>query len=230
MKSIKSFLVFCLIISCAVKAQEEYSYLWAHQYPALADPQINCCFDFVGDSNDDDLNGSVLLQLEGLLNIDTQEIMDSQIINNELARVWRWDTFPTGEGSSDGPVQMSILEAEVETPGLNLVGRRNGITEIRFNPSPLSVFTGQVTNGHLIMTSESAVGVFYNPFISSFDISQLPYRVEIPLEAMTEKGFHDNKLELVANLIRMNLVVTAFVEAQLLEQILIYLVLLKSVD
>lgn len=104
--------------------------------------------------------------------------MDNQIINNELARVWRWDVFPAG----DGPVQMSILKAEVGNPSLNLTGRMNGETEVSVSPTPLSVFIGNVTAGHMVMTSDSAFGVFYNSTISSFEASQLQSTIEIPLQ------------------------------------------------
>ncbi|MFK8011974.1 MAG: hypothetical protein AB8B80_08045 [Marinicellaceae bacterium] len=174
----KTFLIiFLIMFGGSIKAQVEYSYLWAHQYPALADPQINCCFNFVGDAEDDDLNGTILLQLESLLSFDAQESIDNQIINNELARVWRWDSLPSG----DGLVQMSILEAEVGTTNLGLTGRMNGFTEVYVNPVPLSVFSGNITNGELVMTSESALGVFYNSVISSSEVSELQASVEIPL-------------------------------------------------
>ena len=178
MNIINKTAMFCLVACFSIQAQEEYSYLWAHQYPALADPQITCCFDFVGGPEDDDLNGNILLQISPLLTFGPQESIDNQIINNDLARVWRWDVLP----SSDGPIQMSILEAEVGTPALSLIARMNGITEVYVNPSPLSVFNGEITNGHMVMTSESAIGVFYNSTISSFEISQLPFNIEIPLQ------------------------------------------------
>ncbi|WP_223787103.1 hypothetical protein [Marinicella meishanensis] len=91
---------------------QEYSYVWANQYPALADPEMVCCYDFDGDQQLDDFNGGVMLSLQSLVSEDFQALADQRIIDNAHVRVWRWDQLP----ASDGSVSLSILLGDVSQP------------------------------------------------------------------------------------------------------------------
>lgn len=174
-----------LMMPFNAKSQTEFSYVWGHQYPALAEPQIICCFDFVGTVDEDDFNGNLLASLEGLLGVNIQESIDNKIINNHLSRVWRWDELPIG----DGPVQMSILNSEVSNPSMILADRMAGLAEVDIQATvPLSVFTGNVTSGVMTLTSNTAIGVFYNEVYGSIDLTQTDLVIEIPLNQATIVG------------------------------------------
>ncbi len=153
-------LMILLLCSQSLVAQE-YSYIWANQYPALADPVIECCYDFDGDMQFDNQNGAVMASLEGLLGEDLQLNTDDLIINNQYVRVWRWDQLP----AANGPVTLSILNAEVTNPGMTLQNRIDGLTQVLIDPVSTSQFTGTMTNGDIDLYADSSSTTFYLPFI-----------------------------------------------------------------
>lgn len=145
-------------MSYQVTAQQ-YSYVWANQYPALAEPVVVCCYDFDGDMTDDDQNGAVMASLESLLAEDFQVLVDDTIINNEYVRVWRWDQLPL----TDGPTSLSILLAEVANPAATLQDRIDGQTLVVIDPVSTSTFNGTMTSGVIDLYSESSYTLFYIP-------------------------------------------------------------------
>ncbi len=156
----KKLLVCFIFFSQSVLAQE-YSYIWANQYPALADPATVCCYDFDGDMVEDNQNGAVMASLESLLGEDLQILTDDLIINNQYVRVWRWDQLP----AANGPVTMNILTAEVTNPAINLQDRIDGLTQVLIDPTSTSQFTGTMTNGEIDLFANSSETLFYVPLI-----------------------------------------------------------------
>lgn len=154
----KMLLIFFLVSSQPLLAQE-YSYIWANQYPALADPAIDCCYDFDGDMLLDNQNGAIMAALQSLLTTDFQLATDDLIINNSYVRVWRWDQLPV----DNGPVTLSILEADVSNPAASLQDRIDGLTQVNINPATTSTFTGTMSNGQIDLFSNSSQSLFLIP-------------------------------------------------------------------
>ena len=152
-------LLFVLVDSQA----QEYSYVWANQYPAIAEPPIDCCYDFDGDTVLDNRNGNLMASLESLLMEDFQQTADQLIIDNQWVRVLRWDQLPT----NDGPVTLNILTGILDNPLLDLNDRIDGETQITIDPGTLSTFTGTMTAGEIDLFSPRTAHAFLLPLFTT---------------------------------------------------------------
>ncbi len=158
----KYFFTLILLGITVLTTAQEYSYIWANQYPALAEPTIVCCYVFDNDMTEDDQAGEIMLQLGAFLGEDVQDYPDGLIIDNQWIRVLRWDSLPSG----DGPVSLSILQGSIDNESLNLQGRIDGDTEITLDPVALNVFNGSITNGYVDLFAAESEHLFITPLVS----------------------------------------------------------------
>ena len=146
-----------LLLSQSVCSQN-YSYIWGMHFPNLVDPAEQCCFDYDNDSSLDDGLGDILLTLQDQSNSDFQMGIDDAILNNILVKAFDWKNLDLDLPNQDFTFQ--YLDAQNFTPGLNLVDRMSGLTELYIPPGqPENLFNANVNAGLVNATATEITGL-----------------------------------------------------------------------
>jgi hypothetical protein len=135
----------------AAAAGRESSDWWLVQYPAIFDPEQQCCFDLTGDAEIDDAYGVLLATFAFVIGVPNADILDEVELyfqSGEVVNVMDWREL--APDLSSGDVQVALFDGQLVDPAIPFVDRTGGLGHVLLERSsfgPYGAFSQMNTGG-----------------------------------------------------------------------------------